>query len=782
MAEAAGAVLGVDFGTSFTMAALRLPGIPAELVRFGADLRLPSAVMLGEDEELHVGPHLIQESLEAPGQMERAPKRYLGREFIMLGGRLVRDVDLVATVLTYVSDLVRRMLDGRDPETVRLTHPVGWEDTRKQLLRDAAEAAGWPEVELVAEPIAAALALVERNVLTEVPVDGLVAVYDLGGGTFDTVLLRRTERSFEVFGVPGGDEHLGGEDLDDRLVERLADGLPDDERAFLVNPEESPDAPRWERAALEFRLEVRRAKEALAELPKASLRLHPPVSIDQLQLTRGELDSTATKLIVDSSDLLEVTLGRNGKTVDDMAAICLVGGSSRLAVASRILGQRFGRHLATHGDPKSLTALGATSAALDRTAAFPATTADDDESPADAPESSIPLVVPAASVAAEAAAVPQEAAASAPASAEVEAPAPADAPAASPTANATPSAPPTPDADASAPPVPAAAPAPAGSPAPAPTEAGAVAVGADPDADFAQAEELDLVVAVRHEGAEVKHVTIQRSGRLFASVARDHTARIWDAHSGEQLQVLRHGRFAQITATAFTPDGEHLLTVGSDDRGYLWEVSSGRRDRTPLVKHDKAILGAQFSPDGERLATHAEDGTVRIWHVASRAEIARLTFDPKAGSVGVSPNWDYCALPTRKRYVSIRRFAGAEIFGIDLEKRGASLNATSPDGRLLAVAEERSGLIRILGGADGVEVSRSTHPGIQAVAFSPGGACLASVGGSLLRIWRTDDGSRLAETTHAGTVNAVAFAEDAGLLVTGGDDHTARVWAPSRSR
>jgi len=355
---------GIDFGTSYTVAAARsgeqAGPVVVSLVQEG---RLSSAVALDDSGALRAGPPVEQVAALAPDRVERTPKRLLDQPDVLLGGQLVETVDLVAAVLGYVREELHRHFNRRDPDELVLTHPARWEpgDPRMRRLEAAAVKAGLGPVRFVAEPCAAALALAAEGQL-EVGEGDLIAIYDLGGGTFDTALLRCVAGgSFELVGEPGGDAELGGEWLDDRLFEYLSRQLEPEEQDNLVEPGGSPDPRRWRRAGAEFRREVRNAKERLAREPSVSIPLNVLFSRDQLSLSRQDLDRTATPLINKSADRFELFLRRNDKTADDLAAICLVGGSSRLAVVNRILGSRFGRDIATYGDPKAVTALGALS-------------------------------------------------------------------------------------------------------------------------------------------------------------------------------------------------------------------------------------------------------------------------------------------------------------------------------------------------------------------------------------------------------------------------------------
>ena len=352
-------VLGVDFGTSFTVAALRRGERPPELVRFGDSFRLPSAVMASEDGTPVAGQRVLLEGINAPERVERTPKRELGQGAVVLGNSLVTDTDLVAAVFRYVADEVRRLLNDNEPDDVVLSHPVKWAAGRLERLVTAAADAGWAHARLVAEPVAAAEALASRGVLNDVAVGSLIAIYDFGGGTFDTALLERHETGFVLFGEPGGKDNLGGEDLDDALLERLSARLPETDDLAWREPDASDDPARWARAAYQLRTEVRLAKEALAEGPTVKIPLLPPFSTTFIRLSREELEATSRHIVERTSTILEATVRGNGKSPEDVAAICLAGGSSRLSTVRRVVYERLQRPIATWGDPKALTAEGA---------------------------------------------------------------------------------------------------------------------------------------------------------------------------------------------------------------------------------------------------------------------------------------------------------------------------------------------------------------------------------------------------------------------------------------
>jgi len=352
----------IDFGTSYTAATSRTGSPSPAVLVLVDDGRLSSAVALDDDGRLRAGPSVEEVAAFTPDRVERTPKRCLDQRDVILGGQQVLTVNLVATVLEYVRAELLQQFNGREPDDLCLTHPARWEvgDAKVQRLEEAAREAGFAGVRLLPEPCAAALALAADGRLDDVRTGKLVAVYDLGGGTFDMALLGRVPGGgFELTGEPEGDQSLGGEWLDDRLYERLSSRLPSGDEQSLRDPDGSADPLRWRQAGFAFRQAIRRAKESLSREASARITLFPPFSLSSLVLTRADLELVATPMIEKSADRFELFLRHNGRTAADLAAICLVGGSSRLTVVNRIIGRRFGPRIVTHGDPKAVTAIGA---------------------------------------------------------------------------------------------------------------------------------------------------------------------------------------------------------------------------------------------------------------------------------------------------------------------------------------------------------------------------------------------------------------------------------------
>jgi len=265
-------------------------------------------------------------------------------------------LSLVAAVLGHAAEAAGEMFNNTLPSKTVLTFPARWEKDRKDIFAEAAEVAGLTKVRYVREPVAAAGALTERGALDGVVAGSVVLVYDFGAGTFDTTLLRRHKRGFQTFGIPGGDAMLGGDDIDGAVFDYLWARLPPADTDAATGGE---DQAEWERARRLLRWRARDAKERLAREPEATVQLPQPFRTRELFLTSEDLAELSHSAVRKTVDLVASTIADNGVDAADLAAICLVGGSSRLLAVQRMLGEQFRCTIAKHGDPKALAACGA---------------------------------------------------------------------------------------------------------------------------------------------------------------------------------------------------------------------------------------------------------------------------------------------------------------------------------------------------------------------------------------------------------------------------------------
>lgn len=345
--------LGIDFGTSFTVAAIAQDSSTTVVdVESNGRSRMPSSVFVGPDGEILVGTAAQHQAVFAPERYEPTPKRALGEGDLFLGDGLVPVTDLVAAVLRRVYTEASRQQGETVPSQVFVTHPADWGEARLDVMREAIEQADLPAYNLLAEPVAAAA----RIGITRTAPGQHVAVYDFGGGTFDAAVLLRTADGFEVAGPPAGRDPLGGEDIDQRIIQYLGEVLSKDDPE-MWNKLTSPPDVAWRRNAAGLHTEVQRAKETLSEVMVCQLWV-PGLERD-VQLTRSELERLITQDIDATVDALEQVFADAGVGVADLVGIYLVGGSSRIPLVADTIWRRLGVQPAVQDNPKSVVALGA---------------------------------------------------------------------------------------------------------------------------------------------------------------------------------------------------------------------------------------------------------------------------------------------------------------------------------------------------------------------------------------------------------------------------------------
>jgi hypothetical protein len=351
-------VLAIDFGTTNTCAAVVAGDSGALPVGFGPShlTRMPSGVLLRADGGLLIGFEAERQAALHPDRYDPAPKRSVGQATLLLGDREVPVVEAVAAVLAAAAAEARRQRGGTPPTKVCLTHPARWGTTRQSVLRDAATRAGLGDVVLISEPEAAAAYFAKHD---RVPVGRPIAVYDLGGGTLDVAVLAATPSGFRVVGQPGGNDLLGGEDVDERLLALM------DDRAVTRKPAGSastaPADVEWQSNRAALRREVRRAKEDLADSDITELVL-PGIGATA-ELSRADLREAAGEDVDASVVEFLRTVELAGVSCMQLAGIYLAGGSSRLPLVResliRHLPPETHRAVRTLNDPKVAVAQGA---------------------------------------------------------------------------------------------------------------------------------------------------------------------------------------------------------------------------------------------------------------------------------------------------------------------------------------------------------------------------------------------------------------------------------------
>jgi WD40 repeat protein/serine/threonine protein kinase len=287
-----------------------------------------------------------------------------------------------------------------------------------------------------------------------------------------------------------------------------------------------------------------------------------------------------------------------------------------------------------------------------------------------------------------------------------------------------------------------------------------------------------LAQAWSHE-YEVEYAAFSPDGRRVVTASRDHTARVWDAVTGEAIVgPLRHGHI--VWKAAFSPDGLRVVTASQDGTARVWDARNGQAI-SPAFPHRDPVVDASFSPDGRRVVTAGTDWMARVW-------------DASTGDAITPPlqhaSWLYTAVfsPDGRLVVTASDDHTAQVWDAATGQRvGAALKhaagvkyaAFSPDGRLVVTASEDR-TARIWEAATGRPTGPPLEHGDRVIraVFSPDGRFVST--GSFdraARVWEVATGRLVSSTLkHRNSVQYASFSPDGRYLVTASNDHTARVW------
>ena len=343
--------LGIDLGTTYTAAAAERGGVVEALTLGNRSASVPSVVFLRDDGEILVGEAATRRATTDPGRVAREFKRRVGDPTpIILGGTPYAAEMLMARVLRWSVDRVCEQ-QGESPRAIALTHPANWGHYKLDLLTQAVRQVDLDAALLIAEPVAAATFYASQRRLEP---GSVVAVYDLGGGTFDAAAVRRTDDdSFEIIGSPEGIERLGGIDFDEAVFAHVRQAVGD--AIDRLDPEE----PAAQAAVARLRQECIDAKEALSSDTDVSIPVLLPGLQTEVRLTRAEFEAMIRPAISETLVALRRAIRTAGVTSEDISAVLLVGGSSRIPLVAQMVGVELGRPIAIDAHPKDAIAFGA---------------------------------------------------------------------------------------------------------------------------------------------------------------------------------------------------------------------------------------------------------------------------------------------------------------------------------------------------------------------------------------------------------------------------------------
>ncbi len=366
--EDASTVVGIDLGTTNSLIAVVEDGVPRILLSREGERMIPSVVTIRDGKPV-VGYAARREKVRRPGETVFSAKRLLGRGFedlaairgqlpyevvesedgvlrIRAGDALYTAVEISAMILRELKLSAEASL-GKPVKRAVLTVPAYFNDSQRQATRAAGRLAGLEILRIVNEPTAASLAygLQQKRA-------GIIAVYDLGGGTFDLSILKLRDGIFEVLATHGNTQ-LGGDDLDREIARKMAEEVKIAEGINLFS------SPLQTAALLEA---SEKLKQTFSESEQAVFSVDLCVGAGrrfERPWQRAEFDQLVRPLLLKTRESCFHALDDAGLTVDDVTDVVMVGGPTRLPIVNVIAEEIFGRKPNTSVHPDEVVALGA---------------------------------------------------------------------------------------------------------------------------------------------------------------------------------------------------------------------------------------------------------------------------------------------------------------------------------------------------------------------------------------------------------------------------------------
>ncbi len=374
-----GRIIGIDLGTTNSCVAVMEGGSSKVIENSEGDRTTPSVIAFADDEEVLVGQSAKRQSVTNPEQTFYAVKRLIGRRFdedavqkdiklvpygiikadngdawLEADGKKMAPPEISARVLMKMKKTAEEYLGEEVTEAV-ITVPAYFNDSQRQATKDAGRIAGLEVKRIINEPTAAALAYG----MDKKRGDRKVAVYDLGGGTFDVSIIEIAviddEHQFEVLAT-NGDTFLGGEDFDMRLIDYLADEFKREQGFDLHN---DPLAlQRLKEAAEKAKIELSTSQQTEVNLPYITADQTGPKHLN-IKVTRAKLESLVDELVKRTIAPCKLALKDAGLTVSDIDDIILVGGQIRMPMVQQAVQEFFGKEPRKDVNPDEAVAMGA---------------------------------------------------------------------------------------------------------------------------------------------------------------------------------------------------------------------------------------------------------------------------------------------------------------------------------------------------------------------------------------------------------------------------------------
>ncbi|MGL5500703.1 MAG: molecular chaperone DnaK [Plesiomonas shigelloides] len=374
-----GKIIGIDLGTTNSCVAIMDGDKPRVIENSEGDRTTPSIIAYTQDGEILVGQPAKRQAVTNPQNTLFAIKRLIGRRFtdeevqrdesimpfkivqadngdawVEAKGQKMAPPQVSAEVLKKMKKTAEDFLGEPVTEAV-ITVPAYFNDAQRQATKDAGRIAGLEVKRIINEPTAAALAYG----LDKEGGDHTIAVYDLGGGTFDISIIEINEmdgdKTFEVLAT-NGDTHLGGEDFDNRLINYLVDEFKKEQGIDLRN---DPLAmQRLKEAAEKAKIELSSAQQTDVNLPYITADASGPKHMN-IKVTRAKLESLVEDLVQRSLEPLKVALQDAGLSVSEIDDVILVGGQTRMPMVQKKVAEFFGKEPRKDVNPDEAVAIGA---------------------------------------------------------------------------------------------------------------------------------------------------------------------------------------------------------------------------------------------------------------------------------------------------------------------------------------------------------------------------------------------------------------------------------------
>jgi molecular chaperone DnaK len=368
-----GKVIGIDLGTTNSAVAVLEGGEPSILINAEGDRTTPSVVAFRKDGERIVGRAAKNQAITNPENTIKSIKRFVGRKFeetvserktvafkVVKGkdGRAVVDVEGKPYMPEEISAMILQKLKadaeaylGETVTQAVITVPAYFNDMQRQATKDAGKIAGLEVLRIINEPTAAALAYG----LDKGSKEQTVLVFDLGGGTFDVSILELGDGVYEVKAT-NGDNHLGGDDWDQRVIDWLADKFKADHGIDLRADKMA--LQRLKEKAEQAKIELSQAQTVQINLPFITADASGPKHLDY-ELTRSEFLKVTSDLLDRCKKPVQAAMKDAGMKMGDLDEVILVGGSTRMPAVQELVKSLTGKDPHMGVNPDEVVALGA---------------------------------------------------------------------------------------------------------------------------------------------------------------------------------------------------------------------------------------------------------------------------------------------------------------------------------------------------------------------------------------------------------------------------------------